>query len=573
MADPIPLNAARRKKKGENAPKQIDGCPITPIGHRDGVYMFFDIIGQYRELKARELGVKQGMTSLFNGDVDWLWRNFAAMDRNNPEKQTGFNVGASCEYLMRLCGAAGLFGDHISIRRHGIWRGDGGEPVVNAGDVVIGAAFERAPPLRLGNAWIGASEPMPRPTTPCGPEIARDLLDNLRDLWDFRDVGSEIAIMGWIGSAYLGAAPQWRPNLFLTGSTGSGKSMLLDMLCALMPIRHYTNDTSKAGIEQAVGGRAMPIFVDEAADRVDQHGARSLMDLVLASTGGKGAQGFRGSAGGQVRKIEVVGAICMASVAMPAMQTQHRSRFTVIETVKPEAGADHKQAMLRLVEHAGGIAQSLWGRALAGWSRYNAALEAFRAALATVGRGAREMDHLSAILAGWWVLTEDRPANPIDAMGGVSALAAFLRAPEEIADDDTSAEVMMYLLTSIIPLDRTSERASIASLLERAFKHGKNDPDAMLAARYLLPFGIKVSWSNDLLDDGDGIWLSRKFRELQALFDGSPFDGDRWLIHLKRVHGVRSAKKAVRYGKTVHWPVFVPKAIIFPPEDEAEADD
>lgn len=568
MADPIPLNAARRKKNGDTAPKEVDGCPITPIGHRDGSYMFFDIRGQFRELRARELGSKQGLTSLFNGHVDWLWKHFAAMDRNNPEKQTGFNVGASSEYLMRLCDVAGLFGDHIAIRRHGIWRGEAGQPIVNAGDLVIGADFEQKPPMRVGSAWLGASEPMPKPAAPCGPEIARDLIENIKDLWDFREVGSEIAVMGWVGSAYLGAAPQWRPNLFLTGRTGSGKSMLLDLVCALMPMRHYTNDTSKAGIEQAVGGRAMPIFVDEAADRVDQQGARSLMDIVLSSTGGKGAQGFRGSAGGVVRKIEVIGAICMASVAMPSMQPQHRARFTIVETVQPEAGADHNQEMLALVASAEKVAVSLWGRALSAWNRYGEALAGFREALRQVGRGAREMDHLSAVLAGWWILTEDRPLNAIDAMGGVQALAAFLRSADEMLDDDTPSEVLMHLMTSIIPLDRSSDRASIASLLERAFRHGKGDPDADLAARYLLPFGIKVIWSSDLLDNGDGIWLGHKVGPLKSLFDGSPFDGDRWLIHLKRMHGVRNSGKPVRFGKLVVWSTFIPKSIIFPPDAE-----
>jgi hypothetical protein len=574
MAEPVPLAAARRKKSGEKPVRDFADCPITPIGHRDGVYMFFDIYGQFRRLSAAQLGKKSDMTSLFSGNVDWLWLNFPAMDRNDPFKQVGFNVGIASEYLQRQCGLQGIFGDQLSIRQQGIWRGADGVPVVNAGDAIIGPDFTAPPPLRVSNAWLGASDPMPRPADACGPEIAGEFIESIRELWDFRDVGSEIAIMGWIGSAYLGAAPQWRPNLFLTGPAGSGKSTLLDLICALMPMRNYTNDTTKPGIEQAVGGRAMPIFVDEAADRVDQRGAQVLMDIVLSATGGAGAQGFRGTSGGVVRKIEVVGAICMASVAMPSMQPQHRARFTIIDSIKPEAGADHKNAMLKLIERAKLVAPALWGRSLARWPHYLAAAESFRTALAQVGSGPREMDQLSAILAGWWVLTEDKAPNAITAMASVQALSAFMRSSDEIEADDTPAEVLMHLMTSIIPLERTSERATVASLIERAFKRGPSDPDSEYACKMLLPFGIKVVYSTDLLDQaksGDGIWLGHKVGPLRELFAGSAFDGDRWLIHLKRMRGVRSSGKSIRFGKLAVWATFVPKSIIFPPDDHDRA--
>ncbi|WP_163571449.1 hypothetical protein, partial [Klebsiella pneumoniae] len=43
--------------------------------------------------------------------------------------------------------------------------------------------------------------------------------------WE-RPLLDPILLLGWIGAAFLGAALDWRPALFITGDYGQGKSTL-----------------------------------------------------------------------------------------------------------------------------------------------------------------------------------------------------------------------------------------------------------------------------------------------------------------------------------------------------------
>ena len=50
MADPIPLDQARRRKKqGDDLPPprdDVEQCPVIALGHMDGKFYFLDIAGQ-----------------------------------------------------------------------------------------------------------------------------------------------------------------------------------------------------------------------------------------------------------------------------------------------------------------------------------------------------------------------------------------------------------------------------------------------------------------------------------------------------------------------------------------------
>ena len=181
---------------------------------------------------------------------------------------------------------------------------------------------------------------------------------------------------------------------FLTGGAATGKSTLLKLMRAACPVHHYSNDTSKAGLEQSVGGRAMPSFLDETSDRADQDAARALLDLVLSASGDEGTKGHRGSADGRARTIEIVGCIVMATINPPDLRPQHLARFTMLELMAPEAGADHRAQHEQLVADIRKVSPALWARALAAWERYCQALVTFRAALGQAGCAPREMDQV-----------------------------------------------------------------------------------------------------------------------------------------------------------------------------------
>jgi hypothetical protein len=575
---PIPLDEARRRRRRApvDRPAGPRGCPIVALGHIDGQFVFLDVAGQRRRLSARQLGSRSDLAALFLGDTTWLLEQF-------PRKKTsktvvagetvvettteGFYTAVAAEFLMDLARQAGIFGDHVVFRQAGIWHDDKGLPVVHAGDEVLfigsgashGLAETHPAGQKLGGYVWAAGPKTPRPVRPCSAEIAQRLQADMQRLWSFKDPGGAIVVLGLIGTGYFGAAAEWRSNGYLTGGGGSGKSMLLQLMRACAPLHHYTSDTSKAGVEGAVNGHAMPIFIDESGDKADQSGAQALMDMLLAATGGEGTKGHRGTADGGVRSINLVGVVTMASVAPPDMKPTHRSRITLVELQKPGGGEDNRAEMDELIADMRKLGPSLWGRALANFDRWRASLAVFRDALGRAGCAPREMDQLGAILAGWWTLTQDAPPTEREALDqGVAAVPEFVRRADEVADDDGPTRMLQLLMTQLVQYDGTTRQEQIGTLLERAYSEPNlaDSTDADFASRVLQRYGLRPVRANAKNDqrgrpvprmgDGDGLWVLPI--SVRGLFRGTAFEGDRWQFEAMRLPSARRGGSNVRFG-------------------------
>ncbi|ASC05634.1 hypothetical protein S101468_01376 [Acetobacter pasteurianus subsp. pasteurianus] len=562
-------NDGRPPKTKEKKP-----CPVVTIGHLDGSFYFLDRVGQLRVLKASQMTRRPDLVALFGGNIDWLKETFPktakVKDKDAEGNETArevvvdFNINHTCQFLQRECFSAGLFGDHIQIRRPGIWPTSEGMPVVHCGDrVLVGSKLE-LPGTRIGNQIWAAAPAEPRPAEPCEAIDAREFQRQVRELWDFRLEGSDIIVMGMLACAYYGAAIPWRPAGFLTGPAGCGKSSLLRVLQNAIPLKFATNDASKAGIEQMVDGRAIPMLVDEASDRVDQRAARALLDLVLSATGGEGTKGARGGSDGIARKIAVAGSIIMASIRPPDMEAQHLGRFTLVEMQAPKNGADHTAEHREFAEWAKEIGPKLWGRALAGWQRYSAARVILRAAVGRSGCQPREMDQMGSLLAGWWVLINDQVPTEAEADRAVECVMGYIRTAETAEAASGSQQMIDHLLSQKVQMDRSTDRRSLSSLIERMLVPvNEEKPDIeenafsrKNVASVLASYGIRVVRRNEPTprsgqdvprgSEGDGLWIWPRNAMLTALFKDTPFAGQKFVYEFSRMESYRPPPRNAR---------------------------
>lgn len=583
-----------------------DECPVTALGHRDGVFHFLDVRGQKRELSARQLGARHDLLALFGGDDTWLRARHPRRaqsgrmdDAGNPVMVTvDFQVNSAAAALQRACFEAGLFGDHVLVRRPGIWPGPDGAPAVHCGDVVLlGDAWVRAGTRTGAQVWA-AAPPSPRPALGCDVAPARALLDDLRQYWQWREAGGPVAVLGLLANAYLGAATRWRPAGFVTGDTGSGKSALLRVIRAALPLHHHDNDASKAGIEQAIAGRAMPILIDEASDRANRGAARDLVDLVLSASGDEGTRGTRGTADGRGRRIELVGLIIMFSINPPELEPQHLGRLTVIDLAAAADGEDFREQHEAIAARVREVAPALWGRALASWERYGASLASFRAGLLARQCAPREMDQAGALLAGWWILTHEGMPDARAVAEGIAALDGYVRSARAVQADSRPRRALNHLLTALVQVHRSTDRDPVGKLIEIALGMGDaaRSPDAARDA--LADHGVRVvracvragtppplegcgcvncregdgrRRAVPRLSDGAGIWLANRHAELSRLFAGSPFDGEKWRSELGRLAGAKGSGRNVRVGSYVGYALWLPAAAL--EEEEAGAPD
>lgn len=572
------LDGGKGKSGGEQPQGGEPDCPVHALGHMDGVFHFIDVRGQKRALTARQLGSRQDLLSLFGGDDAWLREQhpFRKQDRDTGEwKVLGFSVNDAAADLQRRCFKAGLFGGRVVLRQPGIWRAADGSPVVHCGDGILIDGDWKAPGFRNGEQLWAAAEPVPRPDTPCPAAIAARIQQDLQTYWTWREPGGPVATLGLIANGYYGAATRWRPAGFVIGPTGSGKTGVVKVMRAAWPLHHYSNDASKAGIEQAVTGRAMPILIDEASDRADPHSARALVDLVLSASSDEGTQGTRGTSDGKGRRMDVAGLIVMASIAPPELEPQHLGRFTIMDLVAPEAGVDCRAEQDALRAYARENAAALWGRALASWDRYNEALTRFRGGLGKAGCAAREMDQLGALLAGWWILVREGLPDERGVREGIGALAGLVRLADEVQADDRPRRMVLHLLSTMVQLSRSTEREPIGKLIDIAFGQMGINRDPEAAREVLGHYGLRVVRATEDKDRagrpvprggaGSGIWFARANPELRKLFAGTPFEGERWLFELRRLESARVSKGTIRICG-------IPTRAIWISRDELEAE-
>lgn len=586
--------------KGDASEGTPEGnCPLVCLGHADGEFHFLDVVGQRRLLKSRALVSRGDLVSLFLGDTSWLFEwfpNKVEVKRKDgegnetiEEQVRGFSVSKAGERLMAMCRQAGLYGAHVVLRGPGVWADDDGLPIVHAGDqVMIDGAWRRSGFRGGDQVWVSAprrarpgAEVDGAPLLPgaagfaASGEDALAIQRDIAELWKFRLAGSEIVCLGLMGVGYYGTAARWRPNGYLIGGTGSGKSMLLQLLRACVPCSEYSTDTTKAGIEGAINGKPTPVYIDEAGDR-QGHGAQVLLDVVLSASGGDGTRGLRGSADGGSRSFQAACSVIMAAVSPPQMGPQHRDRFTVVHLVKPGTGADNRAAMEALTRRAATLGPLLWGRAIEGWGRWEAARAMFREALARAGCAPREMDQMGAILAAWWVLTREGVPAAAEADDGVAAVADFIRGADDVAADDGPRRVVQFLASTTIQRDRSTDIEQVGVLMEKAWDGDLTDREP--AQRLLERFGIRVVRSTDIKtangkmiprgDMGDGVWFAKCAETLRRLFAGGLYEGDRWIYEMARHPSAMESRKTVRVGGALGTAIWLSRADWTPPGDD-----
>ena len=322
-------------------------CPVTPLGIDGEVCFYLTPTGQFLPLTSHQ---GEQLRKLFADKIAWLW-SFLPKFKENTGEQTNWDAARTADSLIAACGKRGPFDPSEKLRGPGAWRGLSGELILHCGDAIFDGATWQKPGF-LGDFVYPGHAPLAKPFewSDDAAEIRAEkrrfqaelnALLTLLDSWNWaaefetdHETGeqvffhgtkhkiSSVLMLGWICSALVGGALDWRPMIWLTGEAAAGKSTLQKLVAAIMGARLVTSsDATAAGIYQSVGYSSRAAGIDEAEADPNSLKMKGMVELVRQSSSGGNI--LRGSNDPKKwRGFTARSSFLLSSIVIPPLFTQ-----------------------------------------------------------------------------------------------------------------------------------------------------------------------------------------------------------------------------------------------------------
>ena len=435
--------------------------------------------------------------------------------------------------------------DPQRIRGRGCWI-DGEDVVFHAGDRLV-INGEARPIPKFSSAvraiYEGALEIPVDSGDGADNRTASRLIELCEMLsWERPLYGKLLA--GWLAIAPICGALVWRPHLWLTGPSGSGKSWSVANI--ISPIVgdsaiHVQGATTEAGLRQKIGSDALPVVFDEAEseDKRGQQRLEGVLELARQASSESKARITKGSAGGGAIDYMVRSCFLFASIGVAAVKKADVSRVTVLQLRKNNGpGAQEhfeivKALWLDTVQRKG-FADQIRARSLANAKTLRANAETFSSVAVAFTGDKRSADQLGTLLAGAFSLTSTRTATEEFANEWMAKQDWTGFKSEEIDNDEN--QCLSHLFAASIryeiagrPLTRSiSEAVAIANLSD---SYGSND---QLSERDQTRDALR---RHGILIKDRRASIANRHPALERIFAETPWAGAKWRQQLERVSG------------------------------------
>lgn len=536
---PAPAAApAARDDDSDYEPLPPDS-PVVPLGVKDEVCYYLDVLQQLRELKDKEHGRLQ-IQRMYGHNSGWL---YDAWPRKNEDGDiVGWRPEKAAEALMGAASEIGIIDVTDLIRGPGAWRGDDDELVIHAGDCIYssaGGAVQR--PGKIGRHIYPADAPKPRPANleDPGTDGALKFLEILKS-WNWRRPEVDpYLLMGWLGASMIGGALKWRPLVWITGDAATGKSTLHDLLTHVQGPGGMisASDASAAGLWQKVKHASLPVQLDELESEDDNRKNANI--IKLARHAASGGSTLRGGADHKGAQFTVRNCFMFSSILIPPLLPQDLSRMAILELDALPQGALAPNPNPKELAKLGAAFRA---RFLARWGDMGARLDKWRGMLAQAGHGGRGADLFGTLLACYDLLATDYmpDSDTLDHWKGLMKRSALAETEGMMSDAE---KCLSHMLSSICDVYQGGMRRAVGSWIEQAADMHKA-ADVAEAQKVLAALGLRVQGAAP-----DGILMvANEHQGLRSLFAGTRWGDGVWRQSVRRVAGAEASSSSTNFG-------------------------
>jgi putative DNA primase/helicase len=527
--------------------------PFACLGFDDGGYFYQpNTTGQVKRIG----GASHTTTNLLTlAPLAWWETCF-------PSK-TGANWQMAASYLFEQQARAGVYSPD-RIRGRGAWW-DRGRSVLHLGDrlIVDGETYPvTSPPPTSYNYQRLAAIEIPDDAGILSDQHGAEILD-IASRFHWEVPASGLLIAGWVALAPICGALNWRPHAWLTASSGSGKSQILDRFLgallgsmALWP----EGSTSEASVRQELRADALPVVFDEAESNDESAGRRiqSILELArVASSSGRGFIG-RGGADGAAQRFKMRSMFLLCSVSTALKHGADQSRFAQLTLrnpsymPKPDRIA-HWTALDRDLTRAitPETGHRLLMRSVSLIPSIQQSIASFRTAAADRFDSQRQGDQYGTLLAGAWSLMNTAPATIDDAFRLIDANNwQPYREASEIPDEGRCLQFILQHQLRVEGDRGSGYQRTVAELIEiAACRSTTMDISAQTADAHLGRIGLRA--------EGDRLVVSNTARGIARILSDTPW-ANSWSTVLSRLDGAEKGSTRFRWLGGVTRSVSVP---------------
>jgi hypothetical protein len=541
------------------------GCPVVPLGKLEQVCFYLDELRQLIALDPQK-HAKQHIRNLFGRRSDLCDEYWPRVDnQGNPKGHGQWHPEIAADVLQRACAHAGIFDPQGRVFGRGAHRGEDGELIFHCGDAVFvaGETYEYRQPGMIDGMVYPTAPKIPRPhEDQQGTAPGEALLALYRSWYWARPIVDPMLLLGWTGCALIAGALPWRPHVWVTGSSATGKSTLQKALEYFLDGGAlHTQDATEAALRQLLKQQTLPVLFDELEANEDNRRAKAVINLArLASSGGdahRGGQDHEGHA------FKAKTCFLFSSILLPPLLQQDRNRMAILELEKIPLGADPVELDAGELRQLG---RQLRRRLIDQWPRLDALLAKYRSALAMVGHGGRSQDQFGALLAVADVLLYDVAEDDfiMEAAGWVAA-DTLAEKSMELADEE---EAVNYLASSLIKGRGGDEPEPVSRHIMTALL-----PDGDKARERLETYGMrivevkrdeqgKVAGHGKPKGDTTGaelyLAIANSHTQLGAIFEPTRWKEGGWAQAFRRVDGAAAREKVRFAGAKAIWSTLIP---------------
>lgn len=482
--DPPPHQARNgiEPTKWEGAPwdNLPPDCPFQVVGHNEALTYVVSASGQLFAIERWDEPMLLRLVAPYINYAYWAWGRLTKIttaDGTESWRINGLENKKMIAAIMKEGVRKGLFDPADRHRGRGGWRDRTGAFLWHSGEWLWrsergklhasrpsehdGALYTRQPDTIL--PW---AEPVPE-----GEGPAARLFQDLRT-WSWeRPTLDPLLVVGWLVSAFMGAALDQRPIVFTTGGAGVGKSTLQALVRDVLARAVFaSSDTTAAGIYQRVRNDALPVMVDELEPKPGSSRPTAVIELARIAYSGDSLD--RGGADHQGVSFTARNSFFFSAINVPPLAPQDRSRMAILNLHRLDSpGRPLREVVLQ--DTAG---RMMLRQIMDGWENFwgrpgeQGLLARWKTALVRAGLSSRGADTYGTLLAAAELVlgTEDMRAAGLP-MYDDEALAQLVldeTASERSEQADNWEECLQHLLQSQIEAWKGGEKPTVGGVLD-----------------------------------------------------------------------------------------------------------